>query len=66
MCGIVVKLMSDQGYSEEQIDRLIGIISFNSLVELPDNLTKYRDYVIKKTMERHAKSEQLHQLNRKG
>jgi hypothetical protein len=56
MCGIVVKLLTDQGYSEEQMDRLcmLDLICFDwSRMELPDDMVKYRDYVIRRTMERH-------------
>jgi hypothetical protein len=58
MCGIVVKMLSDQGYSEEQMDRLslVEIGYFDGMPELPDNLVKYRDYVIKHTMDRYQRA----------
>ena len=67
MCGQLVYLMSQQGYSDEQIDRAVpfGVGFFTDFLnpdakrELPENLTKYNDYVIKKTMERHERRQRI-------
>ena len=54
MCGQVVYLLSQQGYSNEQIDRMVPFGCLRK-GELPADLVKYWDYIIRKTMERYER-----------